>query len=206
MRGIRVWGTGRVERSPDIATVTLGAEVEAAGAAEAQSLAGERMRGVLAALDEQELAERDVATSRISLEQTFDYSDAAPRPTGYQATQSVTVRVRDLSRLGAVVDAALGAGANRVADVALGIDDPAEARWEAGALAVADAKRAAQALAEAAGVRLGLPIAIREEAGGRAPGPVRFRMAEAAMVDGTPVAPGRTTVEVTVLVTYALLG
>jgi uncharacterized protein YggE len=93
-----------------------------------------------------------------------------------------------------------------VADVTLVLADPAGARAEARALAMADARRAAEGLAEAAGVRLGLPVAIEEDEGGRAPGPVRFKLAEAAMADGTPVAAGRTTIEVSVLVTWALLG
>lgn len=206
MRGIRVGGTGRVERAPDVATVTLGAQVEAAGAAEAQRLAGERMRAVLAAVAAAGVEAADVATDRVSLEPTFDYSGPTPRGIGYQATQTVRVRVRDLTALGGVVDAAVTAGANQVAEVTLGLADAASARAEARTLAMADARRAAEDLAEAAGVRIGLPIAIVEDEGDRSPGPLRFKMAEAALGDGTPVAAGRTIVEVSVRVTWALLG
>ena len=66
MRGIRVRGTGRVERDPDMATVTLGAQVEAGTAAEAQGLAGTRLRGVLAALAAAGVADADVTTDRVS--------------------------------------------------------------------------------------------------------------------------------------------
>ncbi len=206
MRGIRVRGKGRVERTPDIALVTLGAQVDGATATEAQALAGDRMRRVLGALEAAAVAAADVTTDRVSLEPTFDYSGPSPRQTGYQAVQSVRVRVRDLARLGSILDAAVGAGANQVADVALDLADPADARAEARALAVADARRAAEALAEAAGVRLGLPTAIAEDEREQAPGPMRMKMAEAAMSDGTPIAAGRTSVEVTITVTYALLG
>lgn len=207
MRGIRVRGLGRVERAPDMATVTLGAQVESATAREAQSLAGERMRGVLAALARAGVADGDVATERVSLEPTFDYGGSTPRQTGYQAIQTVHVRVRDLASLGSMVDAAVAAGANQVAEVALGLAEPDVARSEARALAVADARRAAESLAEAAGVRLGLPTAIVEEgAGDRPPGPMRMKLAEAALADGTPVAAGRTSTEVAVTITWALLG
>lgn len=206
MRGIRVRGTGRVERTPDIALVTLGAQVDGATAAEAQALAGDRMRRVLGALEAAGVAAADVTTDRVSLEPTFDYSGPSPRQTGYQAVQSVRVRVRDLARLGSTLDVAVGAGANQVADVALDLADRADARAEARALAVADARRAAEALAEAAGVRLGLPTAITEDEDGRVPGPMRMKVAEAAMSDGTPIAAGRTSIDVTITVTYALLG
>lgn len=206
MRGIRVRGTGRVERTPDVATVTLGAQVQAAGAREAQQLAGERMRNVLVAVSGAGVEQADITTERVSLEATFDHSGPTPRSTGYQATQTLHIRVGDLAALGEMVDAAVTAGANQVAEVTLGLADPAAARAEARALAMADARRAADDLAEAAGVRLGLPVAIVEDGADRAPGPVRFRMAEAAMADGTPIAAGRTTIEVSVLVTWALLG
>lgn len=206
MRGIRVRGTGHVERVPDVATVTLGAQVQAASAGEAQSMAGERMRGVLGALAAAGIPEGDVATARVSLEQTFDYGGPSPRPTGYQAVQTIDVRVRDLTALGRVVDAAVAAGANEVAEVSLGLLDTADARAEARSLAVADARRAAETLAEAAGVRLGLPTSISEVEGPRPPGPMRMKLAEAAMVEATPIAAGRTSIEVSVVVTYALLG
>jgi uncharacterized protein YggE len=189
-----------------MATVTLGAQVDAGTAAEAQALAGERMRGVLAAHAAAGMATADVTTDRVSLEPTFDYTGTAPVATGYQAVQTVHARIRDLATLGGIVDAAVTAGANQVAEVSLGIADPGAARDEARTRAMADARRSAETLAGAAGVRLGSPIAIAEEDDRHAPGPMRMKLAEAAMSDGTPIAAGRTTLEVRVTVTYALLG
>ncbi|MEZ4597651.1 MAG: SIMPL domain-containing protein [Chloroflexota bacterium] len=206
MRGIRVRGTGHVERAPDVATVTLGAQVQAAGASDAQRLAGERMQGVLASLAATGVEQADITTDRVTLEPTFDYGGQAPRATGYQATQTVRVRVRDLALLGAIVDGAVGAGANQVAEVALGLLDPAGARADARALAMADARRAAEELAMAAGVRLGLPVAIVEDESAAMPGPMRLKMAASAMADGTPIVTGAATVRASVLVTFALLG
>ncbi|MFN8519225.1 MAG: SIMPL domain-containing protein [Chloroflexota bacterium] len=206
MHGIRVRGNGRVERTPDLGTVTLGAQVEAATAGDAQRLAGERMRAVLGAVAGSGIDPADVMTERVTLEPTFDYGGPTPRPTGFQATQAVHVRVRDLALLGTVVDGAVAAGANQVADVTLGLADPVAARAEARALAMADARRSAEDLAAGAGAHLGLPLSIVEDDGDRVPGPVRFKMAEAAMAGGTPIAGGRATVEVSVLVTWSLLG
>ncbi len=207
MHGIKVRGVGRVGRTPDSATVVLGVETQAATAGEAQGLASTRMRGAIQALIADGIAAHDISTRQVSLSQVFDYSGDTPRPAGYQASQSLGVRVRDLARLGPVIDTAVGAGANQVSEVTLELADPASARSEARDLAMADARRTAAALAQAGGVRLGLPISIRE--GGRDTSPPQhmFRAkAEMAMSAETPIAAGETDVEVSVEVTWGILG
>ncbi|MBX3028790.1 MAG: SIMPL domain-containing protein [Chloroflexi bacterium] len=206
MRGIRVRGSGRAEQAPDMATLVLGVEVEAATAGEAQRLANERMRAVLAAITPLGIAASDVTTRRVSLDQTWDHRGDRPTPTGYQAGQHLAIRVRDLALVGPVVDAAVDAGANQVAEVTLGIADPSAARMVARDRAMADARATAEALARAGGVRIGSPLAIVET--DTSPGPVpmpRARMAM-AMEASMPVAAGEETIEVVVEVTWAIVG
>lgn len=207
MQGIRVRGVGRVGRTPDSATVVLGVETQAPTAGEAQAGASARMRAAIEALVANGIASRDISTRQVSLAQVFDYSGDTPRPAGYQATQSLGVRVRDLTRLGPVIDAAVGAGANQVSEVSLELADPASALAEARDLAMADARSTAEALARAGGVRLGLPVSIRE--GGRdvsPPHPMFRAKSEMAMSADTPIAAGETDIEVFVEVTWGILG
>ncbi len=207
MHGITVRGVGRVGRTPDSATVVLGVETQAATAGEAQAVASTRMRAAIEALTSNGTAARDISTRQVSLSQMFDYSGDTPRPAGYQATQSLGVRVRDLARLGPVIDAAVGAGANQVSEVSLELADPAAARAEARDLAMADARRTAEALARAGGVRLGLPISIRESGRDTSPPhPMLRAKAEMAMSADTPIAAGETDFEVSVEVTWGILG
>jgi len=207
MQGIRVRGTGHVARTPDSATAMLGVETQAPTAGEAQTTASARMRAAIDAISTAGVAPDDISTRQVSLSQTFDYSGNTPRATGYQATQGLAVRVRDLSRLGPVIDAAVTAGANQVSEVTLELTDPAGARAEARDLAMADARHTAEALARAGGVRLGLPIGIREGGGEAYPPQPMFRgKAEMAMVADTPIAAGQTDIEVSVEVTWGILG
>ena len=200
-------GSGQVGRVPDLARVTVGVEVSAAGAGEAQAGASGRMHAVIAALRAAGIEARDIATARISLEPAYDHSGPSPRMTGYAANQSLHVRVRDLDSLGATIDRAITAGATVVHDVSLEIAEPDAALAEARDLAVADARRTAEALARAAGVSLGRAVSITDRPRGTEPGPM-FKMAamDMAAASPTPIAAGTTELSVEVEVTFAILG
>jgi uncharacterized protein YggE len=204
--GITVRGTGVAVRAPDLARVTLGVEVTEAGAADAQARASERMAAVIEAVRAAGVASRDVATARIALGPAWDYSGAAPRMTGYTASQSLAVRVRVLADLGSVIDAAVRAGATTVDSVALEVADPAAALAEARDAAMADAAAKAAALARAAGVSLGRAVSIREGFGGGGPVPM-FKAARMEMAAGAPpVEAGEAELSVDLEVTFAILG
>jgi uncharacterized protein YggE len=204
--GITVRGTGVTVRTPDLARVTLGVEVTEAGAADAQARASERMAAVIEALRAAGVASRDVATARIALGPAWDYSGAAPRMTGYTATQTLAVRVRVLTDLGAVIDAAVRAGATTVESVSLEVADPAAALAEARDAAMADATAKAAALARAAGVSLGRAVSIREGIGGGGPVPM-FKAVRMEMAAGAPpVEAGEAELSVDLEVTFAILG
>ena len=203
MEGITVHGRGRVTLTPDTATVSLGANVRAQTAADAQRGASERMNRILAALERLGIADADVTTQRVSLMPIFEYKDGTERPSGFQADQSVLVKIRDVSRLGPVIDAAVEAGANAAGDIVFGLADEDAAADRAREAAIADARRHAETLARAAGVSLGAPVSIREAAS-TPPPPIPFERGLEAADASTPIRPGSLEVTVEVDVTFAI--
>jgi uncharacterized protein YggE len=158
---------GRVLVEPDIAILRLGVLVVRATAAAARESAAVTMNAVLGALTDKGVAKRDQRTALLSLSPVTDYSsDKGPRVTGYQAANSVSVTVRDLSLAGTLIDAALGAGATSLDGLDFSVADPSAAEEEARTAAMADAKRRATTIAAAAGVTLGQVVGVSEGSGG----------------------------------------
>jgi uncharacterized protein len=208
--GITVEGVGRVTLTPDLADLALGIQAQAATASAAQDQASGVMTRILAAVKRLGVADRDLATQWLSLQPRYAYTSGGtepPRITGYQATQSLAVTVRDLSKVGAIIDAGVAAGANQVGGISFSLADPASASAQARAAAMADARARAQTLATAAGASLGQVLSI-SETDAPTPPPIQYSGALAAPSAGvaTPVQPGTTEVEVDVTVSFALAG
>lgn len=204
-RVITVTGEGRSDRKPDMAVVSLGVthQAETAGGAMAQMAEG--MTAVLATLTEAGIAPADVQTGELRLDPVYgDYSSSTMPPvTGFMATQTVDVRVREVGAVGPLLDAVTAEGANRVNGVTFALDDQAAALAEARTAAVEDGRARAEFYAEAAGVTLGPLVQIVEGGGLSGPQPLydaRFG-AEAA---STPVAPGQVTVGASVSMTFGI--
>ncbi len=207
VHGVTVQGTGRVTLKPDLATLSLGVTTQAKSAAQAQSNASKAMTAIIAAVKKQGVADADMVSDSISLYPTYDYQNgsAPPRITGYTASQSLSVKVRDLGKVGPLIDGGVAAGANQVGGVTFSVDDPTAATEQARKAAVDDAKKRAQTLAQASGVALGVPISIVESSA-PAPTPIAYDKAAAvaAPLASTPVQVGTTEVVVTVEITYAI--
>ena len=202
MNGITVRGVGRITMAPDMATLTIGANVRAETAAAAHAGASQRMSRIIAALRRLGIAEGDITTQNVSLMPTFDYDGKTERPSGFQASQSAQVKIRDLGRVGQVIDAGVDAGANELGGIAFSVEDQDAAMARAREAAVTDARRHAETLARAAGVSVGGPVAIREGPSAPPP-PIVFERAVAA--DATaPIEPGTLELTVDVEVTYAI--
>jgi uncharacterized protein len=204
--GISVQGTGIVTVTPDQATLSVGVQQQAATASAAQQAASAAMNKIIAAVKAVGVADADLATQWISLQPRYDNGPTGnlpPKVSGYQANQSLQVTVRHLDKTGAVIDAAVSAGANQVGGVSFSLGDPSAATAQARAAAVADARQRARALAQAAGVTLGAPVWINEVS---APSPIPFAAAApaAGMAASTPIQAGTTQVEVDVQVTFAI--
>lgn len=202
---VTVTGRGEVAAAPDEATVTVGVTTQAPEASVAMRDNAAAMGAVLAQLAGLGIAERDLQTTALSLQPRWDHrqtEDGQPRITGFVATNMLTVRVRDLDALGAVLDTTLGEGANTLGGLTFGISDDRALRDEARRAAVADATEKARVLTEAAGVALGRIEAIVEGGGVGGPFP-RARM-DMAMEAAVPVAPGELTLDATVTITWSL--
>jgi uncharacterized protein YggE len=198
---------GEVKVVPDQASISLGVATQAATAAQALAANAAKMNQVMAVLHAAGIAERDVQTSRISLQAQYAYkANEAPSLTGYEASNAVTITVNDLKRLGPTLDSVVGAGANQVNGVSFGLKDPHAAEDAARRAAVGALKAKADLYAQATGYRLTRMVSL-SEGGGYAPSPVTVPVAAyaaRAAVAPTPVSAGELTVRVTITGVYEL--
>ena len=203
---LEVSAEGRTTRVPDLATVSAGVVTQAPTAAAAFAANADRMAKVLAALDAAGIAKRDTQTATVQLQPQYRYGDNQPPViTGYQATNNVTVKLRDIARGGRVVDALVQAGSNQVNGPVLTIDQPDAALDEARADAVKRARERAELYAKAAGLTVARILSISEE-GGESPMPPRpYAMARvAAQAADTEMRAGEQDVTVRVAVRFVL--
>ncbi len=205
-RTIAVTGVGEAVRAPDMANLTLGVEAEGATAAEALRKNSAQMEATIKSLTDAGVEKKDIQTSNLSVGARYDYSPEGrpPRIIGYQATNTVNVKLRNIDKAGNVIDKAVGVGANRLDSIWFSFADPKPIMNEARKNAVADARERAQLYAEAAGVKLG-PILQISDSYTPMPGPIpvmaRMDMAEAKAV---PISPGESTTSSSVTVIYAI--
>lgn len=203
-RTLRVAGEGRAQAVPDVAVATIAVTALDASLTRATRDAGEGARRVLEALAQAGVAKRDLQTARydVQLERQAPRSTEPPRITGYRVTNAVRARIRDLSRLGSILDRVVGAGANELEGLTFQKEDAAAERTRALDAAVRDARSRAEDIARAAGLRLGPVLEIVE--GGRAPGPVPMMGRTMAMSAAVPVEPGEVEIQARVEVLFAL--
>ena len=197
---------GRTTRVPDVATIRAGVVSQAATAAAALSDNAQRMNRVLAALKKAGVAPRDIATASVGLSPQYRYAENQPPViTGYQATNSVSVRFRDVAKSGVILDALVGEGANQIDGPNLAIDQPDAALDEARADAVKRARARAELYARAAGMRVTRIVSITENGeNAGSPNPPML-MARASMAkDSTQIVVGEKDVTVNVSVRFLL--
>lgn len=204
-RRITVSGEGQVEAAPDMATITLGVTNEAREAKAAMEATSDAVARVLERLSSLGIAPRDLQTRELSLSPVWSDRGAAGeerrRITGFVASNTVLVRVRDLTALGGILDAVISDGANDFNGLRFGIQEPDPLMDAARRRAVADAMAQAELLAEAAGVELGPVMSISAHGGGR-PAPMAEAMRSSAA--GVPVAAGEVTVSANVSMVFAI--
>ena len=201
-RGLTVSGVGEVRARPDLAVVRIGVASQAATARAAHDDNNAAMGAIMSALAEQGVAERDVQTSQFTMQPRYRHDpqgEAPPRIDGYEVSNQLAVTVRDLDRLGPVLDRAVRVGSNRILGVEFTIADPEPRRDEARRLAVEDAIRKAQVYAEAAGIDLGSIRAVTEQTRAGPPQPVYRRMERADASVSIAEGEQAITVEVTVV-------
>jgi uncharacterized protein YggE len=202
---ITVLSEGRAMAVPDIAHLRLGVAREDEEAEDAFEAMSEAADDLLEALDAEGVALEDRQTGSLRLRPLWS---RAPGRTdeveGYEAATEIMVRLRDLERLGAVIDAAVDAGANRVLGLSFGLSDPRAIGDAARRDAIAEGRRRAEFYAEAAGVTLGGLLAL-DDFDNAAPMPRMMEMDVASSSAGDmPVAPGETVVTVRMRLVYAI--
>jgi uncharacterized protein YggE len=201
---VTVSGAGTVAAPPDMAEITTGVTTQAPTAAQALAANSQAMEKLLQSLGGLGVAARDVQTTNISVSPVRRQGrneGRAPEIVGYEVSNQVRVKVRDLSRLGRVLDQQVEQGANSVYGIRFGLVDPAPLLDEARKRAMADARHRADLYATAASLKVGRVIAV-QEAGAASPRP---EMAARAMMSGAvPVAPGEQEIQASVSVTFSL--
>jgi uncharacterized protein len=201
---ISVTGEANLSVAPDQAQIDAGVTSDAKTAREASDANNAAMGKVLLALKGAGIEEKDYQTSRLSLQPQFATPKAAERTPGivsFRASNRVTVRIRDVTKVANVIDVLVGAGANDIGGINFTVTQASKHLDEAREKAIADARRKAEIYAKAAGVTLGEPISISEEG---APVPVFRGKVAAPMAAGAPVAQGEETLSVTVSVSWAI--
>lgn len=198
---------GEVVGKPDIAEINAGVVSQAATASAAMSDNARRMTAVVAALRKAGVAANDIRTASVNLNPQYRYADnQPPQLVGYQASNQVTIRFRDIARAGSILDVLVGEGANQIDGPNFGLDKPEVAQDAARRDAIAKARARAELYAGAAGLRVKRILAISEGGGGyvRPPMPV-MAMATREMKDAsTPIEPGESRTAVTVNASFEL--
>ena len=205
-RTIAVCGTGRATTVPDVADVRLGVVVTRPTVAEARSAAAETSTRILQALSRVRVDRSDVRTASLIVQPEYDYRDGVQQVRGQSVTHQYLVTVRDLERLGKVVDDGLLAGATSLDGVVFRTADQRPALGAARSAAFRDARSRAKALATEAGVRLGKVLEIAEVepfVGPRPLGASKLGMISAEAVP-TPIEAGEGEVVVSVSVVFAI--
>jgi uncharacterized protein YggE len=202
---ISVTGEATVSVAPDLAQIDGGVTSEAKTAREASDANNAAMGKVLLALKGAGIDEKDFQTSRLSLQpQIAPSRSGPPGPStivGYRASNRVTVRLRDVTKVASVIDTMVGAGANDIGGINFMVSQPSKHLDDAREQAVADARRKAEIYAKAAGVTLGAPLSISEEGNAA---PIPYRKMAVGMAATTPVAQGEETLAVTVSMSWAI--
>jgi uncharacterized protein len=197
---VTVTGEATVAVAPDTAIIRIGVTSQDKTAREAGEVNAKQMTAVLAAIKDAGIADRDIQTSRLSLQPQYDANKSGTaRLTGFQATNQVTIRIRDIDKLPAVLDRAIGAGANEMSGIEFVVSEQSKLLDQARDDAVTDARRKAELYAKAAGAKLGRVVSITEEGSSPQPRPMQAMRAGAV-----PVAPGEQTLRAVVTVSYEL--
>jgi uncharacterized protein YggE len=199
---VTVTGQATIAVAPDTAVIRIGVTSHGKTAREASEANAKQMTAVMNAIKNSGIDARDIQTSRLSLQPQYDTSKGATaRLLGFQVTNQLTVKIRDIGRLPALLDRAIAAGANEMSGIEFQVSGQSKLLDQARAEAIADAHRKAALYAKAAGARLGRVVAIAEEG---APTPPRAFAAMRAGAGAVPVAPGEQTLRAVVTVSYEL--
>lgn len=204
---ITVYGQGKTFVSPDVATVqvTVSSEAGPNDLAATQDRNTKTTNAVIAYVKSQGVKDSDVKTTNYSITPRYNYSDRGQQFLGYTVRQDIQVKMRDLAKVGAILNGVVQNGANEVNALQFTVDDPKKPREDARNQAIADAKGQADRLAKELGVKI-VRLANYSESGG-VPPPIFYGKGEAYGMGGggsgpVPVEPGQNEIQSNVTITY----
>ncbi|MCH1907911.1 SIMPL domain-containing protein [Stenotrophomonas acidaminiphila] len=204
---LNISAQAEARRVPDVATLSAGVVTQAADGNTAMRENAVQMDKVMAAIRAAGIAERDIQTSGVNLNPQYRYADnEAPKITGYQASNTVSLKVRDITKLGKVLDSLAAQGANQINGPSFEIDQPEPVYDEARLAALKKAQARAETYAKSLGLRVRRIVSISEgSSGGFRPPMPMMAMARAGKAEmDTAVAPGETTLSVNLDVVFEL--
>ena len=204
-RWVEVSGEGSVSAAPDFARVTLGVTSTGKTAGEAMTANAKAANALVSLIKSEGIAPADIQTSAVSISPMFSQpvhgQETAPTITGYSVSNNVAVTVREIARLGGLLDKAVGAGANSIDGVSFGHNNVSDLLDKARPVAVADARRKAEIYAAAGGAKLGRLMTLTEDGGSRPP--IAFSRAFAAGAPA-PIEAGEDKLTLTVTTRFEL--
>jgi uncharacterized protein YggE len=199
--------TGDVTRVPDVAIISAGVVTHSPTATAAIQDAADRMQRVLSALKRAGVEDRDIQTGSIGLNAEYRYPEnQSPQLTGYTASNTLTIRFRDIRNTGKILDALVAQGANQINGPSLTVDKPEAALDEARANAIAAGRARAELYARSLGLHVVRVVAVSESGGYAVPPPAPPMAPMMARMDSaqTKIEPGEQKLEVTVAMTFEL--
>ncbi|MFA6321888.1 MAG: SIMPL domain-containing protein [Candidatus Buchananbacteria bacterium] len=209
---ISIDGEGKINAVPDIAQISLGIETQKEKVADAQKENTDKMNKIIAQLKGAGIDAKDIQTANYNIYPRYDYSNGQQVLRGYTVSQSVTIKIRNLDKIGSIISQAGTLGANQIGSLNFTIDEPEKLKQQAREKALANAKEKAEALAKIAGVKLGKLVSFAESTQNSVVPVYRdYSMkSEAAVgVGGAAPAPavevGSQDIVVDVMVTYEVL-
>lgn len=198
-----VSGIGEVDQKPDTAVISLGVQTQGTSVKTAQDSLNTSINSVTSAIKKQGIQDADIQTQNYSINPNYDFNSGTQKITGYTANTTLKIKVRDLSKINSVVDAATANGANQVGEIIFTVNDPTKFENQARDKAILEAKTRAETAARAVGFRLGRIISYSEDFGDKdQPIPMIQNAVKADTT--TQIQPGSTTIRVEVFLNYEI--
>ncbi len=166
---INVSGEGKVLVKPDVAVINVGILKDGTDLVAIQNSAAKVMDGVTSVLKSKGVSDKDIKTTSYNISPMYDYNNGVQKFRGYQISQNLEIKIRDLGKVGEILSAVANAGANQVGSLSFNVDDPKKAEADARNLAIQDAKAKAEILAQNLGVSLKKIVGFSESGGGVPP-------------------------------------
>lgn len=204
-RTLSLRATGSVNVKPDTAHITVGVVSEAENARSAMDDNNAAMASVIEALKKKDIASKHIQTTNFSVHPRYQhFDDGKPSVvSGYRVVNSIRITVREIGRLGEVLDKVVSFGSNQIGGISFSVSEPGELMDEARVEAIKTARKRAELYAKAAGASIGDVLKIEEVTMDGGPEP-RFRALATKAESEVPIEAGETEIKVRVRVVWAL--